>query len=228
MLNTMLKDPEMEIRRLAMTCLNSAAHNKPDMILGHLGQLLPYVLVESKIKPELIREVQMGPFKHLVDDGLEVRKGAYETLYALMETAFTRISITDLYDRIIAGLADDNDIRALCNLMVSKLVFIAPEETTRRLDAIADQFRQTLSTKLKDNAVKQEHEKQEEANKAVLRVTLLLGDKLKTSLSNAGAATDLASHQKWIVYWEWVNKEQNAQLKSLREEHKALGGSSSY
>ncbi len=74
MLNVMLKDPEMEIRRLSMTALNSAAHNKPDMILGHLGQLMPYVLAESKIKPELIREVQMGPFKHHVDDGLEVRK----------------------------------------------------------------------------------------------------------------------------------------------------------
>lgn len=74
MLNVMLKDPELEIRRLAMTALNSAAHNKPELILGHLSQLMPYVMVESKVKPELVREVQMGPFKHLVDDGLEVRK----------------------------------------------------------------------------------------------------------------------------------------------------------
>jgi cullin-associated NEDD8-dissociated protein 1 len=74
MLNVMLSDPEMDIRRLAMTALNSAAHNKPEMILSHLSQLMPYVLAESKVKPELIREVQMGPFKHFVDDGLEVRK----------------------------------------------------------------------------------------------------------------------------------------------------------
>ena len=74
MLLTMLQDSDMEIRRLAMTTLNSAAHNKPDLILPHLGLLMPYVLAESVIKPELIREVMMGPFKHLVDDGLEVRK----------------------------------------------------------------------------------------------------------------------------------------------------------
>jgi cullin-associated NEDD8-dissociated protein 1 len=74
MLKIMLDDPEMDIRRHAMSTLNSAAHNKPDFILGHLGQLIPYVMKESVIKPELIREVQMGPFKHLVDDGLEVRK----------------------------------------------------------------------------------------------------------------------------------------------------------
>jgi cullin-associated NEDD8-dissociated protein 1 len=31
-------------------------------------------LGDTKIKPELIREVQMGPFKHKVDDGLDLRK----------------------------------------------------------------------------------------------------------------------------------------------------------
>jgi len=73
-LTTMLKDPELENRRLAMTTLNSAAHNKPDLIVPNLGTLLPLVIKESEIKPELIREVMMGPFKHKVDDGLEVRK----------------------------------------------------------------------------------------------------------------------------------------------------------
>ena len=74
MLITMLKDSELENRRLALTTLNSAAHNKPDLIIPNLGILLPLVMSESEIKPELIREVMMGPFKHKVDDGLEVRK----------------------------------------------------------------------------------------------------------------------------------------------------------
>ena len=70
----MLEDPEMEIRRHAMSTFNSASHNKPELILGHLNQLLPFVMIETVIKPELVREVQMGPFKHIIDDGLEVRK----------------------------------------------------------------------------------------------------------------------------------------------------------
>lgn len=74
MLTLMLKDSELENRRLALTTLNSAAHNKPDLIIPNLGVLLPLVMNESVIKPELIREVMMGPFKHKVDDGLEVRK----------------------------------------------------------------------------------------------------------------------------------------------------------
>ncbi|KAI1214570.1 TIP120-domain-containing protein [Annulohypoxylon truncatum] len=231
MLLRVLKDEDMDIRRIGMTALNSATHNKPDLILPHLGELIPYVITESIIKPELIHEVQMGPFKHLVDDGLEVRKSAYETLYALMETAFSRISSLEFYDRIIAGLNDENDIRSLCNLMLSKLIVIDPEETTRRLDTVAECYRKTLSTKLRDGAVKQEVEKQEEAIKSVLRVTLLLVEKTKTTLpgvagpGSAGHAQAQQSVQNpvWQQYWEWVNKDFERQLKTLREENKEMG-----
>ncbi|KAM5388412.1 hypothetical protein ACJA88_000276 [Fusarium oxysporum] len=165
----------------------------------------------------------MGPFKHTVDDGLEVRKSAYETLYALMETAFSRINNIDFYDRVVAGLKDDNDIRQLCNLMVTKLIAIDPDETTRRLNSIAEAYRTVLSVKLKDNAVKQDVEKQEEANKSILRVTLLLGEKMKAMTGNAGAATSNAgAASTWTGYWDWVNKEFEKQLKALREENNQL------
>jgi hypothetical protein len=74
MLKTTLEDPDLEIRRHALSTFNSASHNKPELILGHCNQLIPYVMKETKIRPELVREVQMGPFKHIIDDGLEVRK----------------------------------------------------------------------------------------------------------------------------------------------------------
>lgn len=74
MLITMLSDADLGNHRLALTTVNSAIHNKMDLILPHLGQLLLVVIDDSFIKPELVREVQMGPFKHKVDDGLELRK----------------------------------------------------------------------------------------------------------------------------------------------------------
>lgn len=150
-------------------------------------------------------------------------QSAYETLYALMETAFSRINHIDFYDRVVAGLKDDNDIRQLCNLMVTKLTVLDPDETVRRLDAIAEAYRAVLSVKLKDNAVKQDVEKQEEANKSVLRVTLLLGDSMKARLGNAGAVTSNAGPTGvWSAYWEWVNKEYANQLKRLLDENQEL------
>lgn len=135
-----------------------------------------------------------------------------------MEVALSRISIIDLYDRVIAGLSDDNDIRALSNLMLSKLAIIDPQETVRRLDTIADAFRAVLSTKLKDNAVKQEIEKQEEASRNVLRTTLLLWDKLKSSVGTGQC-------QIWQGYWEWVGKDYDRLLAQLRDESELIGHS---
>jgi hypothetical protein len=74
LLVSMLSDRDLGNHRLALTTLNSAIHNKMDIILPHLSELLPVVIGDTHIKPELIREVQMGPFKHKVDDGLELRK----------------------------------------------------------------------------------------------------------------------------------------------------------
>lgn len=74
MLQIMLQETDLENQRLALTTLNSAAQHKPNLIVPHLSELLPLCMKETQIRPELIREVQMGPFKHKVDDGVEIRK----------------------------------------------------------------------------------------------------------------------------------------------------------
>lgn len=232
MLTTMLNETDLENRRLALTTLNSALHNKPDLILPCLDQLLPLAVKETVIRPELIREVQMGPFKHKVDDGLEIRKvstpvhtvralkrltrpqSAYETLYALLESAFHRINLHDFYDRVVAGIGDEHDIRILCNLMLTKLMALAPDETHRHLDAIAERFRTVLATKPKENAVKQEIEKMHEAARGVLKVSILLN---KAFGEGALAAED-AHMRSWHAYWEWVRKDFAALLKTAEEE----------
>lgn len=137
-----------------------------------------------------------------------------------------RINSLDLWDRVVAGLRDDNEIRALCNLMVSKLAVIDPEETTRRLDSIAECYRATLSVKLKDGAVRQDVEKHDEAVKSVLRVTLLLAEKKQMNASSATGGTSAApaANQVWNAYWDWVNKDFERQLRQLRAESRDGGG----
>ncbi|KAH8148486.1 uncharacterized protein LAJ45_07589 [Morchella importuna] len=211
-LTVMVDDKEMENRRLALTALNSAAHNKPHLIMPHLERLLPLVYRESFIKPELVREVMMGPFKHKVDDGLEVRKSAYETLYALLETSFAGIDVRTYFDRVIVGLQDEHDIRALCNLMLTKLIHLAREETLCRLDSISDCFRTTLSTKPKENAVKQEIEKHHESIRSTMRATLTLNGEFGGS----------GGQKKWAAYWEWAKTAFMDELQALEAEDRDL------
>ena len=44
-----------------------AAHNKPMLIRDLLKDLLQKLYNETRVRTELIREVEMGPFKHTVD-----------------------------------------------------------------------------------------------------------------------------------------------------------------
>ncbi|KAF2126485.1 TIP120-domain-containing protein [Dothidotthia symphoricarpi CBS 119687] len=220
MLVQMLHEPDLENRRLALTTFNSAMHNKPDIILPALDQLLPLAMRETVIKPELVREVQMGPFKHKVDDGLEIRKSAYETLYALLETAFSRLSpieVSDCFDRIVAGITDEHDIRILCNLMLTKLMVIAPSQVRSRLEAIAENFRTVMMTKPKENAVKQEIEKIHEGAKGVLRVSVLLNKQMGT---DGTVGQDDPQLRVWAQYWDWISKEHAQGLKAVVDEMK--------
>jgi len=156
--------------------------------------------------------VQMGPFKHKVDDGLEMRKSAYETLYALLDTPASRqrLDMSAFYDRIVAGIADEHEIKILCCLVLSKLLVINPAESTRRLDALAQNFRTVLAFKPKDNAVKQELEKLAEEQKAIVKVSVAINKAL------AGGQT-----KGWKEYFEWVRKEYVTMLKASEEEMKA-------
>ena len=69
-----LHDKDLNVRRVALVAFNSAAHNKPSLIRDLLHNTLPHLYSETKVRKELIREVEMGPFKHTVDDGLDIRK----------------------------------------------------------------------------------------------------------------------------------------------------------
>jgi cullin-associated NEDD8-dissociated protein 1 len=74
-LQVLRRETELENRRVSLTIVNAAAHTRiDDVLVPMLNEILPAVINESKIRPELIREVKMGPFTHKVDDGLETRK----------------------------------------------------------------------------------------------------------------------------------------------------------
>ncbi|KAF2083997.1 TIP120-domain-containing protein [Saccharata proteae CBS 121410] len=222
MLTRMLQEEtNLENQRLALTTMSSAVHNKPDIVMPNLDQLLPLAMQQTVIKPELIREVQMGPFKHKVDDGLEVRKSAYETVYTLIETAFSKLNVPDFYDRIIAGISDEYDVMVLCNLMLTKLVHLAPDETKLRLSTIAEHFKSIISVKPKDNAVKQEVEKIDKSAKGVVKVSLDVNRSLGVGSSESVGDSSDSNVKAWGQYWDWIRKEHSVLVKAVEEELRA-------
>lgn len=204
MLQTMLNDADLANRRLAVTTLNAAIHNKPELVIPDVSHLLPTILEDSRIKPELVKQIKIGPFTHSEDSGLDLRKSAYATMYALLDcpAALPHLPIRKIFDRILEGIPDDHDIRTLCNLMLTRLAVIDADETRRRLPSLAEKFRIVLGSKIKENAVKQEIEKVNEANAAVIRTTMEI-DRKFPSASTDGSGEMVA----WKGYVEFVKKE---------------------
>ncbi|TKS71422.1 Cullin-associated NEDD8-dissociated protein 1 [Collichthys lucidus] len=106
-----LQDDDINVRRVALVMFNSAAHNKPSLIRGLLATVLPHLYKETQIRKDLIREVEMGPFKHTVDDGLDVRKAAFECMYTLLDSCLEGLDVLQFLDHVEEGLKDHYDIR---------------------------------------------------------------------------------------------------------------------
>jgi len=206
----LMNDADLGVRRLALSSLNSAAHNKAHLVRDHLASLLPALYAQTVVDERLIRIVEMGPFKHKVDDGLDIRKTAYECMHTLLDSALQEIDVHELLGRVVSGLNDEEDVKKLCYLMLAKLAQVAPTAVAQRLDDTVASFTATLEATLKDTAVKQETERLVELQKAALRCLAVLnrlaspanapkfGEMVRTVLLSGKWATEV-SRLSWGV-----------------------------
>lgn len=169
-----LQDSDLNVRRVALVAFNSAAHNKPSLIRDMLDSILPQLYNETKVRKELIREVEMGPFKHTVDDGLDIRKAAFECMYTLLDSCLDRLDVFEFLNHVEDGLKDHYDIKMLTYLMLVRLASLCPNAALQRLDRLIEPLRATCTTKVKANSVKQEFEKQDELKRSAMRAVASL------------------------------------------------------
>ncbi|XP_075430782.1 cullin-associated NEDD8-dissociated protein 1-like isoform X3 [Ascaphus truei] len=169
-----LQDSDPNVRRVALVMFNSAAHNKPSLVRDLLGSVLPPLYNETRVRRELVREVEMGPFKHTVDDGLDVRKAAFECMYTLLESCLDQLDIYEYLNHVEDGLKDHYDIRMLTFIILTRLSALCPSTVLQRLDQLIEPLRATCTTKVKAGSVKQEFEKQDELKRSAMRAIAAL------------------------------------------------------
>ncbi|KAM6059501.1 cullin-associated NEDD8-dissociated protein 1-like isoform 4-T4 [Theristicus caerulescens] len=204
-----LQDPDLNVRRVALAMFNSAAHNKPSLIRDLLNAVLPSLYNETKVRRELIREVEMGPFKHTVDDGLDVRKAAFECMYTLLESCLDRLDIYEYLNHVEDGLKDHYDIRMLTFIMLARLSTLCPNAVLQRLERLIEPLRATCSTKVKAGSVKQEFEKQDELKRSAMRAVaaLLTIPEVEKSPVMAEFSSQIRSNPEMASLFESIQKD---------------------
>ena len=136
----LLKDPEIMVRRAALTTLNSATHNKPSLIRPVLSTdwLLPALYGETVYKPDLVRTVNLGPFQHKVDDGAELRKLSLACMDTLFDKCAEKLDTSTFLLHLQERLSDELDdmkqaaYHLLCKLAVREPAFVREVYTPTR------------------------------------------------------------------------------------------------
>ncbi|THH17136.1 hypothetical protein EW146_g3609 [Bondarzewia mesenterica] len=197
----LMMDDDLNVRRLALSAFNAAARTKPHLIRDHLPTLLPILYGETVLKPELIRTVQMGPWQHKVDDGLEARKIAYETLYTLLDTCLTKMDLNEFLSHVLVGLADQSDeIKVICHMMLFRLSQIAPTAVAQHLNEATPLLEASMTgPNVGKDTVKQDLERAAELQRSTLRAVAAL-----SKISSAGVSprfdaflAELKKSQQW-------------------------------
>lgn len=212
----LIKDSDRHVRRAAVSALSTAAHNKPGLIRDLLPELLPLLYDQTVIKKELIRTVDLGPFKHIVDDGLELRKGAFECMDTVLDSCQDQINYSAfITPYLLAGLSDHYDVKMPCHLILSKLSEKCGSAVLAVLDTLVEPLEKTVTNKTKQDAVKQEVDRNEDMIRSALRAV----DSLNR-ISGGECSARFKSFMNTVVKSGQLADKYNA----VRQESDTLGG----
>ncbi|CAD7955472.1 unnamed protein product [Amoebophrya sp. A25] len=115
-------DDVLQVRRATLQSILTLLTSNGGRLAHLLAENVTYIsqrcVEEGKINPSFVREVDLGPFKHKVDDGLVVRKVAFSVMNAVI-TVFGEKLVPAAQEGLLlgflsVGFADSDDVQQLC------------------------------------------------------------------------------------------------------------------
>lgn len=206
----LIKDDDRHVRRAAVLALSTAGHNKPGLVTDLLPHLLPLLYEQTTIKPDLIRVVDLGPFKHTIDDGLELRKAAFDCMDTLLTSCLHHIDPSAfITPYLLSGLSDDYDVKMPCHLILSKLADRCGTAVLPVLDPLVAALEKSVMAKSKADAVKQEVDRNDDMIRSALRVVDSLSriSNVETKRSFKGLMNSIMSNQQLAAMYSAVHQE---------------------
>lgn len=185
----------LELKQAIVSTLLTGIYNKSVTISSILNEeILPKIYDELTAKEEFKKVIPMGPYKYVVDEGLEVRKLSYELISAIISVDTDKIENNDSYVNktqmfevlLVRGLKDsESDI---VNLTVLNLLqLIQNDETiltkiTNQAELIAS-LTKVINKKLRSKASTQELESYENTLRSAIKLSKVIDRALASSNS---------------------------------------------
>lgn len=97
-------EKDILLRKAVLNAFCTLAFNAQKLVKDLPAWFSDVLKEDLKIRPELIREVELGPFKHKVDDGLGLRVSAYSFVEIAAEINLSSVHSSVFVDAIMKGL----------------------------------------------------------------------------------------------------------------------------
>ncbi len=139
----------------------------------------------SKFKPELVKEIELGPFKYKVDEGLALRNSAFSFVDTALGILLEKSGIQYIINLVLVGISKKllrdefwsnvnvadpaDDIQILSFQILNKIANIAPLRLLSFVEKIVEKFEEILVKYEKSLGSKQEGERVNDCIRAFLR-----------------------------------------------------------
>lgn len=163
---------ELHVRNAALLMVFSAMHHMPHVLSGLMeSPILPALFEVSELTME--RTVDLGPFRHTVDDALPLRKAALSIFALCLDTLPGSLDIGLFIPVLVKALGDAEDVQLHAHQIVISMCKKHPTQLVNCIDMFIQPLEKTLNKK-PGQKTGTELERLNDWIKSALRVTLKL------------------------------------------------------
>ncbi|GMH86499.1 hypothetical protein TL16_g10567, partial [Triparma laevis f. inornata] len=175
-----LQSEDWPVRAATLLMINAAVHYQPKVILGSMKEVVMPALLEV-LTLKSVRTIDLGPFKHKIDDALPLRK----TSLAILDSALTNcpniLNTSEVLLKIAPCFKDTEEVVMATHQLIIKFSQAYPAIVAQNVAMyIESGLHRTLNKKYKESATAQDIEKINELIRSALRVVIAF-KKLETN-----------------------------------------------
>jgi cullin-associated NEDD8-dissociated protein 1 len=144
----LLKEDDIAVKNVALLMVYSAVHHTDEMrlVTGLMKeQILPVIYELAQLNME--RKVDLGPFKHTVDDALPLRKAALSIVATCLEKCPSCIDIPGFVSVLAKSMGDVEDVQLQTHQIVLSMCSRHPIPLVAAADSFVEPLEKTVNKK---------------------------------------------------------------------------------
>ena len=102
----LISENDFSVKKSALGSLNTLVYNVPKSIQYANSNFMNALADLCKYKQELVKEIILGPIKHLIDEGLPLRRSAFGFIDTSLEYLLEKVDYGFIVNLIMMGISN--------------------------------------------------------------------------------------------------------------------------